>query len=64
MLTPAFKAVADLSASIKKSFPNSVIVLGGAHPTALPDRTLREIPAADIVCIGEGEMAMAEIASV
>ena len=64
MLTPAFRAVADLSASIKKSFPNSVIVLGGAHPTALPERTLREIPAADIVCIGEGEMAMAEIASV
>lgn len=64
VLTPAFKAVSDLCLSIKKSFPTSLIVLGGAHPTALPERTLREISAADIVCIGEGEMAMAEIASV
>ena len=63
MLTPAFKAVADLCSSIKERYPNITIVLGGAHPTALPERTLREIPAADIVCIGEGEITMAEIVS-
>ena len=61
MLTPAFNVVADLSKAIKQAFPERPIVLGGAHPTALPERTLHEIPTADAVCIGEGEMAMADI---
>ena len=63
MLTPMFNVVADLSDVIKKTFPDSIIVLGGAHPTALPERTLQEISSADIVCLGEGEQAMAEIVS-
>ncbi|MBW2634762.1 MAG: cobalamin-dependent protein [Deltaproteobacteria bacterium] len=63
LLTPAFKVVADLCSAIKQSFPDRVIVLGGAHPTALPERTLQEIPAVDIVCIGEGEVSMSEIVS-
>ena len=61
MLTPAFTVVAEMCAAIKKHMPDSVVVLGGAHPTALPERTLLEIPEADIACMGEGERAMAEI---
>lgn len=63
MLTPAFKVAAKLCSAIKHSFSDRVIVLGGAHPTALPERTLQEIPAADIVCIGEGEVTMSEVVS-
>jgi len=42
--------------------PEILIVLGGPHCSALPTQTLAEIPEADIVCKGEGELTMAEIA--
>ncbi len=42
---------------IKKRLPNSVIVLGGHHPTELP-RAVMECPAVDYVLRGEGEQAM------
>ena len=63
VLTPAFGVVSALCKSIKSSYGKCTIVLGGAHCSALPERTLEEIPEADIICIGEGEMAMAEIAA-
>jgi radical SAM superfamily enzyme YgiQ (UPF0313 family) len=62
MLTPAFAVVADLCRIIKRTLPDCLVVLGGAHTSALPQRTLEEIPEADIACIGEGEITMAEIA--
>ncbi len=62
MLTPGFGVVKNLCARLKKKYPDIVIVLGGPHCTALPERTLDEIPDADIVCFGEGEITMAKIA--
>lgn len=62
MLTPAFGAVKALCRQIKINCPDRVIVLGGPHCTVLPERTLEEIPDADIVCIGEGEITLSEIA--
>ena len=61
VLTPAFSVVSALCKRIKKAFGGCTIVLGGAHCSSLPERTLEEIPEADIVCIGEGEICMAEI---
>jgi anaerobic magnesium-protoporphyrin IX monomethyl ester cyclase len=62
LLTTTFSAVAQLIQGIRKINHNCLIVVGGPHATALPERTLKEIPEADIVCIGEGELTMAEIA--
>jgi len=62
MLTPAFGIVKALCKKIKKANSEGVIVLGGPHCTVLPERTLKEINDAEIVCIGEGELTMAEIA--
>lgn len=62
MLTPAFGIVKALCRKIKEVYPEGMIVLGGAHCTVLPERTLKEINDAQIVCIGEGELTMAEIA--
>jgi len=62
MLTPAFGVVKNLCKQIKHKCPDRRIVLGGAHGTVLPERTLEEIPEADIVCIGEGEVTLSEIA--
>ncbi len=36
-------------------------VLGGAHPTILPEQTLRQIPELDFVVKGEGERAILEL---
>jgi anaerobic magnesium-protoporphyrin IX monomethyl ester cyclase len=39
------------------------LILGGPHPTALPEMTLEESPWIDGVVAGEGEQAMVELAS-
>jgi radical SAM superfamily enzyme YgiQ (UPF0313 family) len=63
LLTPVFDSVKRLCDQIKKIHPETLIVLGGAHCTALPEGTLEEIETADMVCMGEGELTMAEIYS-
>jgi len=45
----------------KTMIPRAIIVLGGPHPTVLPEKTLEE-SGADIVVIGEGEYTFKEIA--
>lgn len=47
---------------IKKNDPKIVIVVGGAHPSALPKRTLEEFYFIDIACFGEGERTMVDLA--
>ena len=39
-----------------------IVIVGGPHPTALPERTLLECPDIDVVVIGEGEHTMVELA--
>ena len=54
-LTPAFNVVKELANSIKHACPEIKIIVGGSHPTALPEKTLEECLAVDYVCVGEGE---------
>ncbi len=49
----------DIAKICKERNPDSKVVAGGAHPTAVPEDMLKYF---DIVCIGEGEEAMVEIA--
>lgn len=49
---------ADL-AQIRKQFPQIPILLGGPHPTFVPD-VVHDV-AADGICIGEGEVAFVEV---
>jgi len=62
LLTPMHGVVKRLCDSIKQSFPQILIVLGGPHCTALKEQVLKEIGSADVVCIGEGEITMTAIA--
>ena len=48
------------AAALKTRLPRAVIVLGGAHPTFFPD-VIGE-PGVDVVCRGEGEYALRELA--
>ena len=47
---------------IRKVFPNAIIVVGGEHPTAMPEYTLRDCRAVNYVVMGEGELVMLELA--
>ena len=45
----------------KKVCPEAVTVLGGAHATFLPVKTLQGCSNLDIVCVGEGEQTLLEL---
>ena len=47
----------QLAAALKKALPTPLI-LGGIHPTVLPEQCLEH---ADMVCVGEGEQALLEL---
>ena len=60
MWTPTAKVVMDLATEFKNNLPNVYIVVGGIHPTVLPEETL-ECKAIDFVVRGEGEHAALEL---
>ena len=45
----------NIAFDIKKLYPNCIIVVGGEHPTALPENTLQKNDSIDVVVLGEGE---------
>lgn len=47
---------------LKKLNPKIPIVIGGCHPTALPEQTLAEFPDFDVAVFGEGEDTCLELA--
>jgi len=59
VLTASFKSAIKASQALKKMFPDSVILFGGIHPTAMPEETLayRHI---DAVIRGEAERELVE----
>jgi len=57
---PIMVAVGDLCKKIKESKLESKLVITGWHPSALPERTMRE-EACDFLVQGEGFQALAEI---
>lgn len=58
--TPDVRFSLTMARAIKHKM-KSPIVFGGPHPTACPEETLDE-EGVDMVCVGEGEEAMAELA--
>ncbi len=51
----------SLVAEVKRRFPGTKIVLGGAHVCALGGETLRQCPSADYAIAGEGELPMRDL---
>ena len=51
--TPKMTATGEILTALKKKTPYIKTILSGLHPSALPERTLRE-EEADFVCQGEG----------
>jgi len=59
VLTAAFKNAIAVSRELKKRYPDSLIVFGGVHPTAMPEEVLA-YEHIDLVLRGEGEKALFE----
>ncbi len=57
--TTLFKLACKITNAIKKEL-NSLVVWGGVHPTIRPEQCLQF---ADVVCIGEGEKPLVELAT-
>ena len=62
-----FTAYSDMALAVartaKASLPDCTVVLGGHHPTALPEVVMAE-PAVDLVLRGEGEACLPALATV
>lgn len=58
--TPHFYIVKDIIEMLKARDSGALVIVGGPHPTALPEQTLRDTKA-DICVIGEGEQAIEEL---
>jgi len=62
-MTHEIYCAAGICALIKRMDPKVWTVAGGAHTSALPQRTLEEFPSIDIAAAGEGEITMSELAA-
>ena len=60
-MTPQFYVAKEFADVIRQEIPEVSIVLGGAHPSVMPNETLEEIPSADYVVFGEGEETTLEL---
>ncbi|MEZ4771137.1 MAG: radical SAM protein [Caldilineales bacterium] len=52
---------ARLAARVKAAHPDTLIILGGYHPTFAHREILRDFPAVDLCVRGEGELTLLEI---
>ncbi len=61
LFTAYYKEALITAATVKKVLPESKVVLGGHHPTAMPEKVM-ENKAVDFVIRGEGELSMPMLA--
>jgi len=59
--TPLMANATEIARGIKAETPGTRVVMGGVHPTVLPEEVLAE-PAVDVVVRGEGERTIVELA--
>lgn len=60
-MTPTIINGAAMASLVKERFPHIVTVVGGAHSSAMPEETLQEFPAFDVVVCQEGELTLTEM---
>lgn len=59
--TIAIGTAARWSEGLRRQLPKVPIVVGGPHPTAVPEETLRRFPVFDAAAVGEGEATLREL---
>lgn len=61
MMTATFNNSCRIATTIKEVLPETKVIVGGSHVSALPGETLKSCNAIDCVVVGEGEETFAEI---
>ena len=61
VVTPLANQAKTVSEIIRKNFPEIKIIMGGPHPTLLPEETLKNCPAVDFLTLGEGELRLPKL---
>ncbi|MFH1225445.1 MAG: radical SAM protein [Candidatus Diapherotrites archaeon] len=54
--TMNYGGIMETARGIKERFPHVTVVVGGPHPSAMPEETMREIPEIDFAFAGESEI--------
>ena len=57
---PMIRETVAITREAKRLYPDKPVILGGWHPSLLPDQTLAD-PSVDVVVNGQGEDAMLEV---
>lgn len=57
---PMIRETVEIARQAKRLYPDKPVILGGWHPSLLPDQTLAD-PSIDVVVTGQGEDAMLEV---
>jgi len=60
VMTAQFPWALNMARTVKKRLPNVIVAFGGAHATFFPE--IIEEDGIDVICIGEGEGALADLA--
>jgi len=60
-LTESFSAARKISDILKNKYPDSVIIMGGLHPTSVPLEILNSVQSVDYVFAGEAETEIVKI---
>jgi radical SAM superfamily enzyme YgiQ (UPF0313 family) len=60
--TDAFESAVSIAKLVKESNKNTIIIVGGIHPTAMPNDTLK-VSYFDYLVHGEGELTILELAT-
>ncbi|MDP2973301.1 MAG: radical SAM protein, partial [Deltaproteobacteria bacterium] len=45
---------------VKALSPKTIIIMGGEHPSFMAEETLKDCPAIDYICVGEGEVTLTQ----
>ncbi len=61
MFSQEWRQVRVYIKQIREAFPDASIIVGGEHPTAMPEYSLRDCPAIDYVVRGEGELTLLDV---
>ncbi len=59
-MTLTFKRGRELAVMVKEIAPETIIIMGGVHPTLIPEEVV-EVPEVDFVVKGEGEVTLYEL---
>jgi radical SAM superfamily enzyme YgiQ (UPF0313 family) len=59
--SPQILRANEIAIFIKKNYPNTTIIIGGVHVSAIPEQTFKEFKNFDIGVIGEGEITFLEL---